>query len=444
MSQEGQGVEGSVGNDLSAGSEESTPQTFRKNAGGYSNDIFKLIKEMNVSDGSKATGSGRFWSTQPVVQDNARNSVRNVNGPIKEMTIEEIRKEPYNLVDGFEWDDLDLNNEDNLSELYTLLNENYVEDDDNMFRFDYSRQFLRWALCPPEFVANWHVGVRVTKSHKLVGFIGAIPAGIRVRDKSIDTVEINFLCVHKKLRSKRLAPVLIKEITRRVNVKGRFQAVYTSGTVLPGVIGRSSYYHRSLNVKKLLDVKFTYLNPKMTVQRLTKLLRLPTETQTHGFREMRKNDHREVFELLNNHLNRYDIVQLFTFDEFEHIFSSQDGVVYSFVVEQDDKQLTDFCSFYILSSTVVQHINNPVNRSLVAAYLYYSATTKTPLLALIKDCLITAKALGCDVFNALDLMDNGATLKELKFGLGDGTLQYYLYNWQTDFIRNDKIGIVLL
>jgi hypothetical protein len=31
-------------------------------------------------------------------------------------------------------------------------------------------------------------------------------------------VEINFLCVHKKLRSKRLAPVLIKEITRRVNL----------------------------------------------------------------------------------------------------------------------------------------------------------------------------------------------------------------------------------
>ena len=31
-----------------------------------------------------------------------------------------------------------------LKELYTLLNENYVEDDDNMFRFDYSPDFLRW------------------------------------------------------------------------------------------------------------------------------------------------------------------------------------------------------------------------------------------------------------------------------------------------------------
>ena len=33
-----------------------------------------------------------------------------------------------------------------LKELYTLLNENYVEDDDNMFRFDYSPEFLRWFV----------------------------------------------------------------------------------------------------------------------------------------------------------------------------------------------------------------------------------------------------------------------------------------------------------
>ena len=46
-------------------------------------------------------------------------------------------------------------------------------------------------------------------------------------------VEINFLCVHKKLRSKRVAPVLIKEITRRVNQENIFQAVYTAGVLLP-------------------------------------------------------------------------------------------------------------------------------------------------------------------------------------------------------------------
>ena len=51
-------------------------------------------------------------------------------------------------------------------------------------------------------------------------------------------VEINFLCVHKKLRSKRVAPVLIREITRRVNLRGIFQAVYTAGVVLPKPIAK--------------------------------------------------------------------------------------------------------------------------------------------------------------------------------------------------------------
>lgn len=45
--------------------------------------------------------------------------------------------------------------------------------------------------------------------------------------------EINFLCVHKKLRSKRLAPVLIKEVTRQCNLVGIWQAIYTVGMVLP-------------------------------------------------------------------------------------------------------------------------------------------------------------------------------------------------------------------
>ena len=31
-----------------------------------------------------------------------------------------------------------------MKDIYTLLYENYVEDDDNMFRFDYSIPFLKW------------------------------------------------------------------------------------------------------------------------------------------------------------------------------------------------------------------------------------------------------------------------------------------------------------
>ena len=48
-----------------------------------------------------------------------------------------------------------------------------------------------------------------------------------------------------------------------------------------------------------------------------------------------------------------------------------------------------------------------------------------------------------DVFNALDLMDNAEFLEKLKFGIGDGNLQYYLYNWRCPPMKNENVGLVL-
>ena len=54
-----------------------------------------------------------------------------------------IRTEPLTLPDNFIWDEINLSDDSQLAEVYTLLSENYVEDEDNMFRFDYSPEFLR-------------------------------------------------------------------------------------------------------------------------------------------------------------------------------------------------------------------------------------------------------------------------------------------------------------
>lgn len=209
-----------------------------------------------------------------------------------------MRAEPYSLPDGFAWDTLNLNEPLVLKELYTLLNENYVEDDDCMFRFDYQPQFLKWALQPPGWKKEWHCGVRVVKSGRLVGFISAIPATLKIYDKTQRMVEINFLCVHKKLRSKRVAPVLIREITRRVHLTGLFQAVYTAGIVLPKPVGTCRYWHRSLNPKKLIEVKFSHLSRNMTMQRTLKLYKLPDSTQTPGYRRLTGADVAQAHKLL--------------------------------------------------------------------------------------------------------------------------------------------------
>ena len=66
---------------------------------------------------------------------------------------------------------------------------------------------------PPGWVKEWYAGVRASQSRKLVGFISAVPVELRVRDKVLHSSEVNFLVVHKKLRSKRLAPVLMTTLT---------------------------------------------------------------------------------------------------------------------------------------------------------------------------------------------------------------------------------------
>jgi len=328
-----------------------------------------------------------------------------------------------------------------------LLNENYVEDDDNMFRFDYSPEFINWALQPPGWFKEWHCGVRVSKSNKLVGFISAVPAHIRITaetpdgldEKTRKMVEINFLCVHKKLRSKRLAPVLIKEITRRVNMKGIFQAVYTAGVVLPKPIGTCRYWHRSLNPKKLIEVKFSHLSRNMTMQRHLKLYKLPDQTKVSGLRIFESKDIEGVTNLLNEYLSKFSLSPVFTGPEVEHWFTPKPNIINSYVVEREGK-ITDFMSFYCLPSTVMNH---PTHKNIKAAYSFYNVATSAPWVDLMADALVLAKKDDFDVFNALDLMENLEFLEKLKFGIGDGNLQYYFYNWRCPDMTPVQIGLVL-
>lgn len=99
--------------------------------------------------------------------------------------------------------------------------------------------------------------------------------------------EINYLCVHKKLRTKRLAPVLIKEITRRVNLTNVWQALYTAGVVIPRPICESTYYHRSLNVKKLVEVGFNSLPNGVPMARYQKMQKVPNESEINLIGEVR-------------------------------------------------------------------------------------------------------------------------------------------------------------
>lgn len=190
----------------------------------------------------------------------------------------------------------------------------------------------------PGWQKEWHVGVRATASGKLVAFISAIPVALRVRNKTLKASEVNFLCIHKKLRSKRLAPVLIKEITRRCYLEGTWQAIYTAGVVLPKPVSTCRYYHRSLDWKKLNEVKFSPLPPNSRPEWQIRKYALPTNTSTKGLRVMEAKDIDGVLDLLKRYLAKFDMAPVFTREEIEHwllnrIESSAEQVIWCYVVE---------------------------------------------------------------------------------------------------------------
>lgn len=449
-------------------------------------DMQKLMSGMSSMSSSSAPEQNqhKFWGTQPVpwsakddqpTQEQATQAKKAAKaiqeGPIDPNTDpDKIQAEPYPLLAGFEWVTMDMTAKDDIDKVYDLLYFNYVEDDEAMFRFKYSPSFLNWALKSPGWLPEWHVGIRATASKKLVAFISGVPVNLRVRDAVVRACEVNFMCVHKKLRSKRLAPVLIREITRRCNRIGVWQAIYTAGTLVHPPVAVCRYYHRSLDWLKLYEAGFSPLPHNSTKQRQQLKFKLPEKTSLKGLREMKTSDIPAVQALLEKYLAaRSQMAQQFDFEEIAHwLLNSDTGssekVVWTYVVADDAGKVTDFFSFYELASTIIGNSKHNVIR---AAYLFYYGTEaafggsqedlKKRLNELVKDALILAKKEGFDVFNALSLLDNPLFLADQKFGAGDGRLHYYLYNYRTapmvggldeamnlDASKMGGIGVVML
>lgn len=131
------------------------------------------------------------------------------------------------------------------------------------------------------------------------------------------------------------------------------------------------------------------------------------------------------------------------YEEILKHFLPRDGVIYTYVIENADKQVTGFFSFYSLPSTI---LHTEKYDTLNAAYAYYMVPGEHSLKDVMKDMLIIANNQGFDVFNCLDIMNNEEVFDDLLFGAGDGTLSYYLYNWRLkgQKIGQDEVGMILV
>lgn len=377
-----------------------------------------------------------FWKTQPIVKTEIIPDAE--FGPIEIPKIEDIRKEPYNLPDGFEFHTLNLNDDNELLSVQTFLNNNYLELDDDNMRFAYSLESIKWITMCPNYFPELFISVRTVNSKQIIATIFGIPVKVKVFDKIMNQVEIDLLCVSKKFRNKRLAPMMIKEVTRRTNLRGIFQAVYTASLNLPNKLSTIKYYHRIINVKKISSIGFyTLPNDKLSIYEKLYKVNMPKIHNLYMVRQLELKDIDICLEKLNNHLKKFNLTHVFDKDVFTHYFMPKNDIIYTYVVEKDNI-ITDMISFFIINNTV---LNNKDYSEYKAGYLYYYFNESLKLEELINICFYYAKTNKIDVFNILNMFDLNDVIDKCKFLAGTGSLNYYLYNYKCNYIESNKVGL---
>ena len=433
-----------------------TRQITEKEKKEFLNQIRNLKKTQELIKMGELSGlksDFKFWSTQPVPQFN-----KNLNiefGPIlKDINIENIPKEPYTLPEGFEWKEINLNQVSDIDKLYEFLKSNYIEDESHLFGSDYSKDFLKWFLSPPEMNNDWLLSVvkedKIKNKKKIIGFISAIPTKLSINNNEIKMAKVCFLCVKKEFRKKRLTPVLIKEITRRINLKNIWQGIYKTFAYLPKAFTKSQYFYRVINLKKLLDVQYTYLpNNKMSLGNALKKYDLPDEPKISGFRKMEAKDLEQIYNLILLRNKKYKIYEILDIKEVEHWFLPRNNIVYTYVLEDEEHKITDFCSFYSIQRTILNQNKMGENTSnkykkINFAYELINFNTSISMKELLRSAVILAKQNGFDAYHCIDYKENSDNFKELLFMEKIGKMKYYLYNFVVPETSIDDFSMIFI
>src|SRR6056300_194516 len=335
-----------------------------------------------------------FWHTQPAPG----------RGEVVPL---EATDEPVTLPDGLSWSTCTHN------ELTNFMEHHYLQDAE--MNLIYGKDTLSWLL---EGTPEWgQISLRDAKN-KLVGYITAAPSVAVCRGKDVRVVVINLLCVHKKSRSRGLAPLLIREATRRAVSRGISQALYTAVAKLPGAVTGATYWHRILNVESARVCGFfTSARP----------VRNALDVRGRSFmREMREEDVAHVQRMLYVHGTQFAL-SLSPTEAYARSLLPRRGVVHSFISEEGDR----FVSFYrILYRYKLSGLH------LEMAYLMHAIGEGA-----VRDAAILAKNAGYDVLNSLNI--GSRDLDANKFVPGISDIRYYMYNWNPGEIPPHEVDVIL-
>ena len=392
----------------------------------------------------------KFWSNEPVIKEWNKDDADDME-PLVEFKMDETKQNSYTLPNNMEWYSIDPLKDKDWNDLTEFIKENYSAESKEWIMF-HSKEFLKRALMLPVKTFNNEYLITIKYKNNIIGFIAGTCSNVKLTtstDKNENTfvetkevekeiIQVDFLCVHKKWRSKRMAPVLIWELTRRAIKKGVFQAVYTSMNELSLPISKSNFYLKYLDVKKLVQSEFLKLNNDKEIEEL----KLKFSTKNVPVLNWKKCEESDILSLKIGFEKNYKdmkIQQIWNDDLLKYWFTNQDKTIHSFVLKNEKNEITDFISFF---STNYRKVNG--NNLVPVAYIFHHFGETLNIENRLNQISYLAKKTGHNLLVSWAIA--GASRNDYlsnRFMETPQSLNFFMYNWKMKPFPSSQVAMIL-
>jgi len=345
-----------------------------------------------------------------------------------------VNKFPPLLPFELSWKDVNGHCLDFIHELYYLLDNNFVEDCYSFLRFNYIHEFIKFAICTPNWVLFLNLALKFNRTFKLNGFITSNFRKIIINGRLVFCSEINFLCLQKKLRRRFFVQVLIKEITRRLNCFGTSKAIYTTGLPFLRPLLSANYFFHILNSQEQ-DIFYGSKSEK-TGNKNQKIIKTWKK-----FNPLKKEKSRCLYNLkiLRKLFKKKKIYKHFDKIDFSYWIRFVKGFKFTFINRNRGlKNKKSIVSFYSLPCKTIR---GRKSFYFFDAYYYYGIQEIEKEFFL-KETLIICKSIGFDLFYILDGQYTENFLINLKFKDGSNKINVYMLGLETEILKPNENGLI--
>ena len=316
-----------------------------------------------------------------------------------------------------------------LNTAYDFILDNYMSSESS--RLVYSKELIKYFLKNSILILFTPKG----QTDKYVGLVVGKRKTVYIENAPYIMIDVNFLCLVKKLRKLNLAPYLIAVLTKfsveKLNISLAYYTI--SARINSPCFGKKQMYHRPVNIAHLANSGFF----KVSVPNYERIYNNFSNTKTAKYLHNIDLPSKDLVENIETLLLNYNIKTYKVYENLSVTDILTNKAFHSFAFYENNK-LTDFVTLFRLDSQMKQ------DTTYKNGYLFITAIQYNTL-----DTIIDSVAKICKEDNIVDVLTLSDIFpkeiySKIKFTPGTGILNYYIFNMDMITVENSNNGLVTI